>query len=62
MGAPLGLEVLAATPRNVSALNILGLIGFWVFGFEPRGRTFDEIDEQHEAGAAARVPVRAQVT
>jgi len=23
----------------------LGLIGFWVFGYEPKGRTFDEIDE-----------------
>src|SRR5260221_5357802 len=31
---------------------ILGLIGFWVFGFEPAGRTFDEIDARHEAGAS----------
>src|SRR6516225_4458016 len=23
---------------------ILGLIGFWVFGYEPRGRSFEEID------------------
>jgi putative MFS transporter len=23
---------------------VLGLIGFWVFGYEPRGRTFEEID------------------
>jgi len=32
---------------------ILGLIGFWVFGFEPKGRTFDEIDEQHDAPVTA---------
>ena len=23
---------------------VLGLIGFWVFGYEPKGRSFDEID------------------
>ena len=23
---------------------VLGLIGFWVFGYEPRGRSFEEID------------------
>jgi hypothetical protein len=23
---------------------LLGLIGFWVFGYEPKGRSFDEID------------------
>jgi putative MFS transporter len=40
---------------------VLGLIGFWVFGFEPRGRTFDEIDNQHDAPArsAASTPARA---
>ncbi len=31
---------------------VLGLIGFWVFGFEPKGRTFDEIDAQHDAPRA----------
>jgi hypothetical protein len=41
---------------------ILGLVGFWVFGFEPRGRTFDEIDEQHEASVAVPARVRAQAT
>jgi hypothetical protein len=25
---------------------ILGVIGFWV-GFEPKGRTFEEIDDRH---------------
>jgi len=28
-----------------AAWYALGLIGFWVFGYEPKGRTFDEIDE-----------------
>ena len=42
---------------------ILGLIGFWVFGFEPKGRTFDEIDSALEAGvpasrSAARAPAQ----
>jgi putative MFS transporter len=27
---------------------VLGLIGFWVFGYEPRGRTFEEIDNALE--------------
>jgi hypothetical protein len=29
------------------------VIGFWVFGFEPKGRTFDEIDSRHAAPAPA---------
>src|SRR5215470_14223519 len=33
----------------------LGLIGFWVFGYEPRGRTFEEIDD------ALDTPVRTAV-
>jgi putative MFS transporter len=35
---------------------VLGLIGFWVFGYEPSGRTFDEIDSALDAplGSAAR--------
>ena len=40
---------------------ILGLIGFWVFGFETKGRTFDEIDAVHDAPGAA-APVGAQTT
>jgi putative MFS transporter len=37
---------------------VLGLIGFWAFGYEPRGRTFDEIDATlgAPARAAAQVP------
>src|SRR5713101_7306226 len=40
---------------------ILGLIGFWVFGFEPKGRTFDEIDAEHDRPARAAA-VGAQAT
>ncbi len=32
---------------------IVGVIGFWAFGFEPKGRTFDEIDSRHDALAPA---------
>jgi hypothetical protein len=32
---------------------LLGVIGFYVFGFEPKGRTFDEIDSRHDAPAPA---------
>jgi hypothetical protein len=28
------------------------VIGFWAFGFEPKGRTFDEIDSAHAAPLA----------
>ena len=31
------------------------MIGFWAFGFEPKGRTFDEIDSAHDAPAPADV-------
>jgi hypothetical protein len=36
-----------------AAWYILGVIGFWAFGFEPKGRTFDEIDSRHDAPAPA---------
>ena len=29
------------------------LIGFWVFGYEPKGRTFEEIDATLDAPATA---------
>ena len=32
---------------------ILGVIGFWPFGFEPKGRTFEEIDNRHATPAPA---------
>jgi hypothetical protein len=31
---------------------IIGIVGFWVFGPETKGRTFDEMDEAHEAARA----------
>ena len=34
---------------------LLGVIGFWVFGFEPKGRTFEEIDDRHGTLASAVV-------
>ena len=45
-------------PASFSAWYALGLIGFWVFGYEPKGRTFDDIDETL-ATPAARATVRA---
>src|SRR4029453_5394799 len=41
-----------------AAWYILGVIGFWAFGFEPKGRTFDEIDSRHDAPAPAGSPPR----
>jgi len=38
---------------------ILGIIGFWVFGPETKGRTFEEMDIAHDAPAAAAAPARA---
>jgi putative MFS transporter len=40
---------------------VLGIIGFWVFGPETKGRTFEEMDRAHDAPAATavRAPVRA---
>jgi putative MFS transporter len=39
---------------------VLGVIGFWVFGSEPKGRTFDEIDETLATPAARRPPCEHQ--
>ncbi len=41
---------------------VLGLIGFWVFGFETKGRTFDEIDSVHDAREASPSRLPAQAT
>jgi hypothetical protein len=38
---------------------VLGLIGFWVFGYEPKGRSFDEIDSTL---AVPTAPSGARVT
>jgi len=40
---------------------VLGVIGFWVFGPEPKGRTFDEMDAEYGAPAAATVGARARI-
>jgi putative MFS transporter len=40
---------------------VLGIIGFWVFGPETKGRTFDEMDEEHAAAQAAPAASRARV-
>src|SRR3954449_12271441 len=31
---------------------IVGIVGFWVFGPETKGRTFDEMDESHDMAVA----------
>ena len=38
---------------------ILGVIGFYVFGPETKGRTFEEMDETLDAPAGSAAPVRA---
>ena len=58
---PAGPNLVMLGPAFVyfASFYILGLIGFWVFGYEPRGRTFDEIDASLDtpvATATARAP------
>jgi putative MFS transporter len=36
---------------------LLGIIGFWVFGPETKGRTFEEMDDAHDRPVAAARPV-----
>ena len=38
---------------------VLGVIGFWAFGYEPRGRSFEEIDRTLADTSAASSPARA---
>jgi putative MFS transporter len=47
------LVMLGPALSYFAAWYILGVIGFWAFGFEPKGRTFDEIDSTHDALAPA---------
>src|SRR5262252_4094012 len=47
------LVMLGPALSYFAAWYILGVIGFWAFGFEPKGRTFDEIDSTHDAPAPA---------
>jgi hypothetical protein len=37
--------------------SVVGLIGFWVFGPEPKGLTFDEIDRALDGPTSAVRPV-----
>jgi putative MFS transporter len=47
------LVMLGPALSYFAAWYIVGVIGFWAFGFEPKGRTFDEIDSRHDAPAPA---------
>jgi putative MFS transporter len=38
---------------------LLGVVGFWVFGPETKGRTFEEMDLAHDAPAGASAAARA---
>src|SRR5881227_1636435 len=38
---------------------ILGIVGFWVFGPETKGRTFEEMDRELGTPGTARTPARA---
>jgi MFS transporter, putative metabolite:H+ symporter len=49
------LAMLGPALSYFAAWYILGLIGFWVFGFEPKGQTFEAIDDRH--GTAVPAPV-----
>jgi MFS transporter, putative metabolite:H+ symporter len=40
---------------------VLGLIGFWVFGYEPRGRSFEEIDSALDRPTAGTARSAAQI-
>jgi putative MFS transporter len=42
------LVMLGPALSYFGAWYILGVIGFWAFGFEPKGRTFEEIDDTHD--------------
>src|SRR5712671_3432049 len=47
------LTMLGPAFAYFAAWYVLGVIGFWAFGFETKGRTFDEIDDSHGALAPA---------
>ena len=42
-----------------AAWYVLGLVGFWTFGYEPRGRTFEEIDAALDASIRTTVAASA---
>jgi MFS transporter, putative metabolite:H+ symporter len=49
------LVMLGPALSYFAAWYVLGVIGFWAFGFEPKGRTFEEIDDTHETPAMAAI-------
>jgi len=53
------LKMLGPAFVYFAAWYILGIIGFWVFGPETKGRTFEEMDIAHDAPAEAAAPARA---
>jgi putative MFS transporter len=57
------LKMLGPAFLYFASWYLLGIVGFWVFGPETKGRTFEEIDESlggAAAGPAASAGVPAQ--
>src|SRR5437588_2227810 len=54
------LKMLGPAFAYFASWYVLGLIGFWVFGYEPKGRTFEEIDAALDAPATAASALRAR--
>jgi MFS transporter, putative metabolite:H+ symporter len=52
------LAMLGPALSYFAAWYVLGVIGFWGFGFEPKGATFEEIDDRHAVAAPAVVSGR----
>src|SRR6202162_4119926 len=53
------LAMLGPALTYFAAWYVLGVIGFWSFGYEPRGRSFEEIDRTLADTSAASSPARA---
>jgi putative MFS transporter len=54
------LKMLGPAFVYFAAWYVLGIIGFWVFGPETKGRTFDELDEAHDAARATASAARVR--
>src|SRR4029079_19275425 len=53
------LVMLGPALSYFAAWYVLGVVGFWVFGPETKGRTFEEMDLAHDAPAGASAAARA---
>ena len=53
------LAMLGPALTYFAAWYVLGVIGFWAFGYEPRGRSFEEIDRTLADTSASSSPARA---